>query len=277
MNHSEGTFQGDGGLVLYYQRWRPDGLPRSVLVLVHGIGEHSGRYMNIVRPLTDRGHAVYGFDHRGHGRSPGPRGHIDRWEQYRGDVTAFLRLVGEREPDRPLFLLGHSLGALIVLDYVLHHPEGLRGAIVSGAPLEPVGVAKPHLVALARLLSRLWPRFTMPLNLDVSALSRDPDVVRAYREDPLVHGMATVRWGAESLARIGWVKAHAVDVRLPILLLHGAADRLNSPDGSRRFFEGIQGADKSLRIVPGGYHEPHNDLDHAEVMDDVAQWIERHL
>ena len=277
MEHSEGTFHGDGGLALYYQRWRPDGPPRSVLALVHGIGEHSGRYMNVVRAFTGRGHAVYGFDHRGHGRSPGPRGHIDRWEQYRGDVTAFLRVVGAREPDRLLFLLGHSLGALIVLDYILHHPEGLRGAIISGAPLEPVGVAKPHLVAVTRLLSRVWPRFTVPLGLDASALSRDPDVARAYREDPLVHGIATVRWGAECLARIGWVKSHAADVRLPILLIHGAADRLNSPDGSRRLFEGMKCADKSLRIFPGGYHEPHNDLDHAVVLEDVAQWLDRHL
>lgn len=137
-------------------------------------------------------------------------------------------------------------------------------------------MAKPHLVALRRILSRLWPRFAIPLGLDVSALSRDPEVVRAYTADPPVHRAASVRWGAERLARIQWVKAHAADVRLPILLMHGGADRRHSAEGSRRFFDAITYADKTLRILPGGSHEPHNDLEHAVVLRDIAERIDRH-
>lgn len=276
MQHAEMTFRGTDGLELYAQSWRPDAVPRAVLAIVHGIGEHSGRYGNVVDYVVPLGYAVYGFDHRGHGRSPGQRGHITRWTEYQGDVAAFLRMIGAREPGLPLFLLGHSLGALIALDYVMHHPEGLRGAVITGAPLEPVGVAKPHLVAIVRLLSSIWPRFTLRTRLDVSALSRDPRVGQAYTADPLVHGLGTVRFGAESLRTIAAVKAAPDRIRLPIFLLHGGADRLNAPEGTRRFFERLTIADKTLRVYPDTYHELHNDVNKEEALRDIAQWLEAH-
>jgi alpha-beta hydrolase superfamily lysophospholipase len=277
MKHTEGVFQGAGGIELYYQGWLPEANTRAVLAIVHGFGEHSGRYMNVVDPLTARGYAVYGFDLRGHGRSPGQRGHIDRWTEYREDVRAFLDKIHEQEPKQPVFLLGHSMGALIALDYILHHPEGLRGAIISGAPLEPVGVAKPYLIAIARLLSRVWPRCPMTLALETSAISRDPQVVEAYKTDPLVHDRVSARWGTESLATVEWVKAHPADVKLPILLIHGEADRINAASGSSRFFEAVTFPDKALKIYPGTYHEGHNDINHEQVVNDLAQWLDRHL
>jgi len=266
-----------GGLELYYQCWWPEEESQAILAIVHGFGEHSGRYMNVVNHLTSRGYAIYGFDHRGHGRSPGQRGHINEWEEYQEDVRAFLQMISEQESGRPIFLLGHSMGGLIALDYILHHPGGLRGAIISGAPIEPVGGAKPYLVTLARLLSRVWPRFSLSPGLDISAISRDPAVVKAYEEDPLVHGVATVRWGTELLSTIEWVKAHAEEVRIPILLIHGEADRLCSPNGSRSFFEKVTFPDKELLVYPGGYHEPHNDINYEQVMKDLEQWLEKHL
>jgi len=277
MEHREGIFQGVGGLDLYCQCWGPGDERRAVLAIVHGFGEHSGRYMNIVNHLTMRSYVVYGFDQRGHGRSPGQRGHINAWEEYRGDIKSFLNLIGEQELNLPVFLLGHSMGALVALDYLIRQPAGLRGAIISGAPIEPTGAAKPFLVALARLLSRIWPHFSLPLGLDTSALSHDPAVVKAYEADPLVHGMTTVRWGTETLATIEWVKAHAADVKIPILLIHGGADRLNSPNGSRSFFEKVEFSDKELKVYPGNFHEPHNDLDHQQVVNDIEEWLERHL
>ncbi len=188
MKHSEGAFRGAGSLELYYQCWQPEGKPRAILVIVHGVGEHSGRYMNLANHLTTCSYAVYGFDQRGFGRSPGQQGHINSWVEYREDLKAFLQKIREQQPDCIIFLFGHSLGALVALDYILHYPEGLRGAIVSGAPIEPAGVAKPYLVALAHFLSRVCPRFSLPLGLDVSALSRDAAVVKAYTTDPLVRG-----------------------------------------------------------------------------------------
>lgn len=277
MERREGIFRGMDGLELYYQGWRPNGQARAVLAVVHGVGEHSGRYMNIVNRLTGRGYVVYGFDQRGHGRSPGQRGHINSWGEYRGDLNAFLNVIGEHEPNLPLFLLGHSMGALVALDYLLCHPVALRGAIVSGAPIEPAGVAKPYLVVLARFLSRVWPRFSLRLRLDTPALSRDPAVVKAYETDPLVHGLATSRWGTESLATIKRVKAQAAEVNVPILFIHGGADRLNSPNGSRSFFEKVNVSDKELKVYPGSYHEPHNDIDYEQVTNDIEKWLERHL
>jgi alpha-beta hydrolase superfamily lysophospholipase len=277
MGTREGFFKGVGSLDLYFHSWPAEGRSRAVLAIVHGFGEHCVRYPNVVNRLTPLGYEVYGFDLRGHGRSPGPRGHIDSWDEYRGDVKAFLQMVSSREPALPVFLLGHSMGALIVLDYLLHDPAGLRGAIVSGAPLEPVGVAKPFLVLLARVLSRVWPGFSFPLGLDPKGISRDPEVVKAYEADPLVHGKTTVRWGTEILKTIEWVKTHPAGVNIPILLIHGGSDPLNSPNGTRSFFEKVTFPDKEMKIYPESYHEAHNDLDYLQVMQDMALWSERHL
>ncbi len=276
MQHTETSIQTIGGLELYVQRWQADVPTRAVIAIVHGFGEHSGRYMNLVNHLVPRGHVLCGVDLRGHGRSPGPRGHIDRWEDYREDLRSFLQWIPTWEPDRPRFVLGHSMGALVVLDFVLRHPEGLAGAIVSGAPIEPVGVANPLLVTMARLFSRFWPRFSLPLNLETSALSRDPEVVRAYEKDPLVFGQGSARWGTETLDTIEWIKEHVSDVRLPLLMIHGGADRINAAGGTRAFFEAVTYPGKELRVYPDSYHEPHNDLDWQEVVRDIERWIDSH-
>ncbi|HEY5483738.1 MAG TPA: lysophospholipase [Propionibacteriaceae bacterium] len=273
MQHGEGRFTGAGGVELYYQCWRPEGEPRAAVAIVHGVGEHSGRYTNVVGPLTEDGYAVYGYDQRGHGVSPGRRVHIDRWNDYRGDLAAFLGTVAEREGGRPIVVYGHSMGALVVLDYLLQRPPGLAGAIVSGAPLEPAGVAKPALVAMVRALSGVLPRLSVNLGLDVGALSRDPEVLQAYVADPLVTSRATVRWGAESLDTVRRVKEGMARIDVPLLVLHGEADALNMAEGARALFDAVPRADKTLRIYPGGYHEPHNDLDHDQAAADIKGWL----
>lgn len=280
MEHHEGSFAGhaDAGgraLQLFFQGWRPHGEARSAVAIVHGFAEHSGRYGFLVDHLVARGHAVYGFDLRGFGRSPGRRGHIDDWAEYRGDVGAFLAEV--RKSGLPVFLLGHSMGGLIVLDYGLRRPEDLAGAIVSAPGLRPVGAAKPHLVAIARFLSRIWPTFSLDLGLDPTAISRDPEVVEAYLDDPLRHPRGTVRWGTESLAAIRRIKAHATEWTLPLLMVHGEDDRIAAASGTRAFFERVPIADKELHVYEGGYHEPHNDVDRDRALGDVADWLERHL
>ena len=277
MRHVEGMFTGSGGLSLYYQAWRPQETVRAALVIVHGIGEHSGRYLNVVNHLGPRGYAVWAYDHRGHGRSGGPRVHVDRWSQYLEDLHTFLPIARGQETGLPLFVLGHSMGALIVLEYLQAHQDELRGAIISGAPIQPVGVAKPYLVALARMLSPAIPRFTIRTKLDVEALSRMPTVVRAYRDDPRVYGVATVRWGAEALEAVERVKGGLGKIRLPVLIIHGGADRLNSSDGARLAFDRIASPDRTLRIYPETYHEPHNDMNFEEVLRDVEGWLDAHI
>ncbi len=169
------------------------------------------------------------------------------------------------------------MGALIALDYVLAYPDGLAGLVVSGVPLQPSGVAKRHLIALARILSRIVPAFSISLGLDVAGISRDPAAVKAYRDDPLVHSLASMRWGTEVLASIDRVRLGAAEIRLPILILHGGADPINAVDGSRELHEAVSSDDKSLRIYPGTLHEPHNDLDRATVSEDVRRWLSGRL
>jgi alpha-beta hydrolase superfamily lysophospholipase len=277
VKRGDGVFRGAGGIELSYQTWRSERETGAILGIVHGHGEHSGRYGNVVSALAPRGFAVYGFDHRGHGRSRGQRGHINSWKEYREDVRLFLRLIERSEPGRPVFLMGHSMGALVALDYLIHCPDGPRGAVISGAPIEPVGVAKPYLVYISRALSAIWPRFPLRLALDISALSRDAAAVKAYAADPLVHGRFTARWGTESLAAVKRVKAGAAAVNVPILVIHGGADRLNSPEGVERFFERMTVADKSLRVYPDMYHELHNDIGHEAVTEDIAEWLAKRI
>ncbi len=277
MNHGEGAFPGVGGLELYYQTWLPEGSPLAILAIVHGFGEHSGRYGTVVNLLTSRGFAIYGFDHRGHGRSPGQRGHINAWDEYRGDVNAFLKTIQAQNPQEAIFLMGHSMGALIVLDYVLRRPEKLAGTIVSGTPIDPVGFAKPYLITLARLLSRIWPRCPIKIPFDAATISRDADVVAAYRQDSLVHCLATPRWGTESQKTIQWIRSRPQDLQMPILMIHGGSDPINTVAGCEDFFAKVTYPDKQLLVYPESYHEPHNDLDHKQVVEDLEKWLTKHL
>jgi alpha-beta hydrolase superfamily lysophospholipase len=272
MKHIEGTFAGSGGVELVYQAWRPEGNPRGVLAIVHGLGDHSGRFDNLVTPLVEHGFAATAFDLRGFGRSPGRKGHIHRWEEYREDVRAFLRLIG---PGAPVFLFGYSFGSMIVLDFIVRSPEGLSGAVLSATAIEPVGVGTPAQKRLARAFSRVWPTFTIRRAEDFSTVSRDPAVLAALQADPLHHNLVTARWGAESMAMTDWLPAQAEKVRLPVLFVHGGDDPINMVRGVQRFYDQMTYPDKTLKIYPGSRHETHNDLDHAQVAADIIEWMEK--
>ncbi len=275
MNHSEGTFQGQQGTELYYQGWRPEGAPKANLAIVHGFGEHSGRYGNVVDWYVPRGYGVYAFDLRGHGRSPGKRGHVDSFAQVRDDVSAFLDRVRQAEPDCPLVLVGHSMGGLIVLHYVLYRPAGLAGVVASGPLLYPPEVP-PLLWTISKLLSALVPSMVVREGLDATAISRDQAVVDAYVHDPLVHGKATARLGTEIAAAIDWTQAHAPELNLPLLIVHGTADRLCPAHASKTFFDHVGYADKERIEYPGYFHEVFNEPGKEQVLQDMERWIEQH-
>lgn len=285
--HPQGTFRGARDLQLFYQSWYPANLEslgqvKGVLALVHGLGEHCGRYCAVVKALTAAGYAVFGFDNQGHGKSEGQRGHIDSWQDYRNNVQKFLQLVRQQETTAPLFLMGHSLGGLIVLDYVLRNAQStsfqalnIKGLIVSAPPIQPLeSTASSVRIMLARLLSGLLPRFTLKMGLNGGGLSRDQAVALQAAQDPLTHPYVTLRWGSETLSTIDWVKAHMHELQLPILLTHGEADPIISPVGSQEIFNQIKGPNKVLHIYPGSYHEPHNDLDAEQVVTDLVSWVE---
>ena len=325
MSDQQGRFTASDGLQLYWQCWRPQeeprplagasgsaggpqtGAPRAVVVVVHGVGEHSGRYMNLVRPLVADGFAIYAYDHRGHGRSPGPRVHIERWSQYRDDLAVFLAMVAAREPGVPLVLYGHSMGSLVVLDYLVEPRAAagdaagapasgpgsrvddaagapatragaqprLAGAVVSGVALQPAGVGKPYQVVMAKLLSRVAPRLVVDLGIRPDALTRDPEGFMAALGDPLLTSRATVRWGAESMAALRHIRERLSCIELPLLVLHGGDDPLNRPSGTQELLDAVRSTDTTLHLYPGMRHEPHNDASHAQVAADVSEWLAR--
>lgn len=274
MDHTQGTFKSADGLELFFQSWKPEKSAAS-LVIVHGFGEHSGRYMNVVNQLVDKNFEVHIFDLRGHGRSEGKRGHIKAWSDFRSDAGVFIEMVQQRS-ELPVFLMGHSMGGLIVLEYVLHSPNGLQGVIASGPTLAQVGVS-PVLIALSSILSYIVPGMTINTGLDATAISRDPAVVEAYRNDPLVHSLGTPRLGAEMQAAMKWTMAHAGEWREPLLMLQGSEDRLVPAKVSREFFEHVPITDKEYIEYQGGFHEPHNDIIHQQATADLERWLVQHL
>lgn len=276
MQHSDSTFKGAGDLELYSQNWRPEQNVRAVLGIVHGFGEHGGRYMNIVNHLVPMGISVHSFDHRGHGRSGGKRGHILRWTEFRRDVHNFLAVIRKQEEDTPLYLMGHSMGGLIVLDYLLHHQEKVK-AVIASSPLLAQPEISPVLILLSRFLSNIWPGFSIETKLDVNTISRDPQVVEAYLQDPLVHSTASARFGTELSAAIEQTHRLAPDFRLPLMIVHGESDHLVPLQGSQEFFDNLTISDKEIRIYKGGFHETHNDIDKQTFLTDIEQWIGKHL
>ena len=268
----EGHFTGSGGVRLFRRTWRPAGEARGVVINLHGLGDHSGLYPTLVDHLTARGFAVHAPDLRGNGRSPGQRAYIASWDELREDLGALVDLVRRDEGGLPLFLLGNSMGGLIVLDYAIRRPEGLRGVIAAAPPLGRLGVPAP-LLALGRIMSRLWPRFSIKTGMDLSGLARDPSVRETVLADPLFHRYGTARLSTEVVKTIAEVQAAAPRFPLPVLLLHGSADRMVPPDGSRAFIARVGHPDHELREYPAGYHVLFADLDREQVLGDLDRWI----
>jgi acylglycerol lipase len=273
--HSEGTIPGALGGRTYWQSWRPPA-PVAVVVLVHGVAEHSSRYAHVAARLNDAGYAVYGLDHRGHGRSSGMKGNLGRFAGAVADLHAVRRLAEADVPDRPVFVLGHSLGGLIALDYVTTTgAEGLAGVALSGTAIDPsIGTRLQR--RLAPALSALLPGLGVTA-LDPAWISKDPAVVSAYRADPLVYsGKVRARTGAETLRAITRVSRALAELRLPVLVMHGTEDRLASPDGARELVRSIGSSDTTLRLYGGCHHEIFNEPEREQVFADLVEWLDAH-
>lgn len=268
--HEEARFEASDGAGLFWQCWRPAN-PRFALINVHGLGDHGGLYPSIAEWLPLRGATVYALDTRGNGRSPGRRGHIEHWSQYRDDLHRFVQLVAKREGVRPV-LLGHSLGGLMVVDYALAHPGEIRGVAAAAPALGSIGTPAPMLW-MARLLSRVWPTFTLQTGLDLSRLAHDPAVVQAVLDDPLFHRCGSARLATEVLATIDSVHRRAATLARPALILHGTGDRMVSIDGSRRFASGPAAAKVTL-IEYDAWHALFADVGYEQRLNDLATWME---
>jgi alpha-beta hydrolase superfamily lysophospholipase len=277
LKYQEGFFKGVREANIYFQSWLPESEPRAVLLIVHGLAEHSGRYGNVVNHFVPLGYAVYGIDHFGHGKSDGQRVYVKRFDDYTNTLKVYFDMIRSWQPDKPIFLVGHSMGGLIGAVYLLDHQAELAGAVLSGPAVKIPKHVTPAMLFVGKMLSALIPRFGL-LPLDADGVSRDPSVVQAYVSDPLVHrGKATARLAAEMLKAMQSVGAQAARITLPIMIVQGSADKLVNPAGAQMLYDAVSSADKEIRIYDGFYHEVFNEPEHDKVLRDVEIWLEAHL
>jgi alpha-beta hydrolase superfamily lysophospholipase len=264
---------------LFWRAWLPSTPPKALLVLLHGFDDHSGRYQHVGDTFAQRGFAVYGFDLIGHGQSEGRRGYVARFDDYLEDVKRFVAIAQTKTPDVPTFLVGHSMGGLIALRYGILYPQELSGVITTGAALLLALPVPSWKIMLSKTLSQLVPTFTLPNDIPAQLLTHDQTIVntRLNHQDPYTHYVATARWGAEFLAAQADTLAQAPRFSLPCLLMHGSADGIVSPDGTRRFHDACGSADKTIKIYDGFYHEVYNEIGKEQVFADVEQWLNQHV
>ncbi len=275
MVNSESMWRTTDGLQLFAQLWQPGAGARGVVCLVHGLGEHSGRYAHVAAAFTGAGYALQAFDLRGHGKSQGRRGHAPSWEALFDDISLSLTQAAARFPDVPVFLYGHSLGGTLVLTYCMSRDSQVTGVISTGPLLRPAFAPPAWKLALGRLMYELWPTFSLNNELDPAGISRDWAVVQAYVDDHLVHDRVSARLGLDMLQAGEWAMRHGEDLKLPSLLMYGSADRLCSPEAIRQFAEHVN-HQCTCTSWDGLYHEIHNEPEQDEVLLAIIQWLEAH-
>jgi acylglycerol lipase len=269
------TLREPGGPLLFGRSWLPEAPERAAVLIVHGLAEHSGRYGATAAALVEAGFAVHAVDYRGHGQSEGRRVHVDSVDEYVTDVRETLDGVGRRHPGRPVFLLGHSQGGLVVLKLVLDDPTGVAGVVVTSPFLAVHPRARPSvfLRAGAAVLRRLAPRLPLPTGIDVSVLSRDPAVGEAYARDPLVSSRASVGW-LDAIARAQReVMAAAPSLGVPALVMASGGDLLVDPEAARRDARAAPPARVEFVWWDGYYHEMLNDLGKERVLERIVRWL----
>jgi alpha-beta hydrolase superfamily lysophospholipase len=275
MNYIEETVTTTDGLRLYVRRHE---LPnsRSEILIVHGFGEHSGRYIELTNYLVSNNYSVTAYDHRGHGLSDGLPGHVESFSEYDEDLAKMISSIKARAAVKPVFVIGHSMGGLIALRYSARTGPEISGTVVS-APLIDVAIPVPaHKLMIARVGARMAPRMRLDNEINPSYLSRDPEVGRAYASDPLVNRKVSAKWFAEAKQAMQEVAEWAPQIKVPVLVMHGTDDRLASVDATQRVFERIGSEDKELEIFSGYYHELFNEPEKQDIFKRVTKWLGKH-
>ena len=280
MRYTKGSLIGQKGLRLVYGSWLPDEAPAALVFVVHGKSEHIGRYAHLIQALVQRGYAVYGVDHRGHGESDGLRCHVERFDHFVEDVHLVVRKAKSEHPGLPMFMVAHSMGGLIATRYALAHQPELAGLVLSGAALHIGDNISPFLKYSSAALAFLVP--TLPITASSkeieSVLSRDPEVQALWDKDPLCYnGKLRARFGYELLRASRNTVTRLAELTLPLLIMHGTADKLTNPVGSTHLYKTARSTDKTLKLWDDCRHEIFNELNKVEVIALTCDWLDEHL
>ena len=271
----DGRFEGVGGLRIFYRVWRPEGIPRAAVVIVHGFNSHSGHYQWVADQLTANGFVVYALDLRGRGKSDGERFFVEKFADYESDVTTFVKLAKSREPGLKAFVLGHSAGGVVSCNYAIDHQAEITGLICESFAFQVP--APDFAIAALKGLSHLAPHAHV-LKLKNEDFSRDPKWVAAMNADPLIeHEVQPTLTVAEMARADERLKRDFSRITLPVLILHGTKDKATKPSGSQKFYDAAGSADKTLKLYEGHYHDLLNDVGKEAVMADIVGWLKAHL
>lgn len=263
------------GLKIYANEWRADGDLRGVIGLVHGLGEHMGRYQHDAAAFNQSGYSLIGFDLPGHGHSEGKRGHSS-YEGVFHEIDHLLETARQRSPGKPVFLYGHSMGGAIILEYLLKCKADVQGAVITAPGLAPGYPIPGWKLTLAKVMDRLMPSFTLTNGLDQNNLSHDPAVARAYQADPLVHDRISAQLGLDLLTHGDWIIAHAREIPAPLLLMQGSLDHLVSIQSTEAFVKAAPAEKITYKVWDGFYHELHNELENKQVFQVIIDWLDKH-
>jgi alpha-beta hydrolase superfamily lysophospholipase len=278
MKTQSGTFTAQDKTAIYWKGWAPDNAPKAVVHVIHGYAEHIDRYGNVVGELLPAGYAVFGNDHRGHGKSQGRRGHVKSFQEFIDDEKQFRReVIKARFPGIPCFVLGHSMGSLIALNYVEQNADGIKGLVLSGTGSQPGTDIPKILLTITKILSKILPAVHVKSPLPPEFISRDMEVVKDYIDDPLVYNVITPRLAHEMNSYVVIGAQNASKIKVPVLIQLGSKDTAFS--GQRELFEMIGAKDKTFKLYEGLKHEVYNELaaDRARVLADLRSWLDGHV
>lgn len=275
METEEYKIEAKDGAALCLRLTKPEGQPKGVLCLVHGLGDYGGCFSHLVSYFGGASFAVMSVDLHGNGSSEGERGHADSLDILYDDIALLLAQAREKLPAVPLFLYGHSLGGNLVLNYALRRKPEVAGVIAASPWLELA--EHPVLKRLfAGLLDKIRPGYILDAGIDAAKLSHDPDFVQNYAQDPLIHGKISIRLLAASCKSGVWAVRHAAEFRLPLLLMHGGADKITGVNATRRFYARVLPGTAILKIWDGDFHSLHNEKNRQAIFDFVRIFLLSH-
>ena len=275
IEHKEVTFEGAGGVRLFSQYWKQQN-PKAVLIIVHGLKDHGGRYESLGEQLAGHGYAVFALDLRGHGKSEGERAFVRSFDEYLQDLEIFHERVRHMESGRPLFIFGHSMGGAIALLYTLTRKPAISGLLLSAPALKVPSNISSLLVWFTKRIGGIAPKRPV-LKLDNNLFTRDADFLATMNGDPLIDNKPhPARTAAELLRAIERIQKTMSTLDIPILVMHGTDDKITNPEGSQQLEDVAISRDKTLKLYQGHYHDLLHDLGNSTVSDDLLRWLENH-